>query len=180
MQRAAEAAEPRPPRGATTTRMPRRELLVYLRREAGGDCRQGGIDFHGFRFFWPDGTPVRTGLSRFCGAGTALLFGRRQPVPDGCLLRLCCLNTTEDAPLLRPAAGVRARRVYLVREGTRGVLHFHNGLRTELVFEEGVDEPAVLHWVGLDGLADGGRLWLDVFALPADAGPGSVKGPPVA
>jgi hypothetical protein len=60
------------------------------------------------------------------------------------------------------------------------VLHFHNGLRTELVFEEGVDEPSVLHWVGLDGLADGGRLWLDVFALPAAAGPSSAKGLPVA
>jgi hypothetical protein len=146
--------------------MPTRELLVYLRREASGDCRQDGIDFHGFRFFWPDGTPVRTGLSRFCAAGTALLFGRRQSVPGGCLLRLCCVNTSEDAPLLRPAPGVRARRVYLVREGIRGVLHFHNGLRTELVFEEGVDEHSVLHWVGLDGLADGGRLWLDIFALP--------------
>jgi hypothetical protein len=33
-----------------------------------------------------------------------------------------------------------------------------------------VDEPAVLRWVGLDGLPDGGPLWLDVCAMPAGTG----------
>jgi hypothetical protein len=151
-----------------------RELLIQLRRDAARDSLEGDVSFRGFRFYWPDGVPVRTGLSRFCGAGTSLLFGRRQAVPEACLLRLCCVSTSADAPFTRPVPRVRVRRVYLLREGPRGVLHFHNGVRTELVFEDGVDEPAVLRWVGLDGLPDGGRLWLDVFALPAgsDASPG--------
>jgi hypothetical protein len=155
-----------------------RELLLQLRRDAARDGPEGGVVFRGFRFYWPDGAPVRTGLSRFCAAGTALLFGRRQPVPEACLLRLCCVSTSADAARARPAPGVRVRRVYLLREGARGVLHFSNGLRTELVFEDGVDEPAVLRWVGLDGLPDGGLLWLDVFALPAGAAPGG-NGQPV-
>jgi hypothetical protein len=149
-----------------------RELLIHFRRDAGADCREGNIAFRGFRFSWPDGSPIQTGLSRFCEAGTALLFGRKQPVPDECLLRLCCVTTSEDAPLLRPAPGVRARRVYLQREGPRGVLHFHNGTRTELVFEEGVDEPPVLRWIGLDDLPDGDRRWLDLYAVPANGRPG--------
>ncbi len=142
------------------------ELLVHFRRDAAGDCSRDGIAFRGFHFTWPDGRPVRTGLSRLCGVGTALFFGRRQPVPDACLLRLCCVPTSEDAPPRRPAPGVRVLRLYLQREGRRGVLHFHNGHRTEVAFEDGVDEPRVLRWIGLDGLADGGRLWLDLFALP--------------
>jgi hypothetical protein len=143
-----------------------RELLVRFRRNPAGDGCRDGLAFRGFRFSWPDGRPVRTGLSRLCGVGTALFFGRRQPVPDDCLLRLCCAATAEDAPPRRPAPGVRVLRMYLQREGPRGVLHFHNGLRTEVVFEDGVDEPRVLRWVGMDGLADGDRIWLDLFALP--------------
>jgi hypothetical protein len=142
------------------------ELLVHLRRDSAGDCCRDGISFRGFRFSWPDGTPVRTGLSRLCGVGIALLFGRRRLVPDECLLRLCCAATTEDALPRRPAPGVRVLRLYLQREGSRGVLHFHNGHRTEVVFEDGVDEPRVLRWVGMAGLPDGGRVWLDLFALP--------------
>lgn len=149
-----------------------RELLVRFQRDPAGDCCRDGLAFRGFRFFWPDGRPLRTGLSRLCGVGTALFFGRRRPVPDECLLRLCCAATSEDAPPRRPAPGVRVLRLYLQREGSRGVLHFHNGLRTEVVFEDGVDEPRVLRWVGMDGLADGGRVWLDLFALPCGRYPG--------
>jgi hypothetical protein len=143
-----------------------RELLVHFRRDLAGDCCRNGLTFRGFHFYWPDGRPLRTGLSRLCGIGTALLFGRRRPVPDDCLLRLCCAPTTEDALPRRPSAGVRVLRLYLQREGSRGVLHFYNGHRTEVVFEDGVDEPPVLRWVGMDGLPDGGRVWLDLFALP--------------
>jgi hypothetical protein len=145
-----------------------RELLVHFRRDAGGDCHKGDIAFRGCRFFWPDGSPIRTSLARLCDVGTSLLFGRRQPVPEACLLRLCCVPTTEAAPFLRPAPGVRARRLFLLREGSRGVLHFCTGLRTDVAFEDGVDEPPVLRWLGLDSLAAGARLWLDVFALPAE------------
>jgi hypothetical protein len=158
--------------------MSTRELLVCFRRDAPGDRRDGGVAFRGCRFFWPDGAPVRTGLSRLCEVGTALLFGRRQPVPEECLLRLCCVTTGEDAPALRPAPHVRARRLFLLREGGRGVLHFRNGARTEVAFEDGVDEPSVLRWVGMDTLLAGDRLWLDFFALPAEAAtalPGTVE-----
>ena len=89
-------------------------------------------------------------------------------MPDDCLLRLCCAATAEGAAAQRPAPGVRVLRMYLQREGPRGVLHFHNGLRTEIVFEDGVDEPRVLRWVGMDALPAGMRLWLDPFALPAE------------
>ncbi len=149
--------------------MSTRELLVYFRRDAGGDCHEGRVAFRGCRFFWPDGAPVRTGLSRLCEVGTTLLFGRRQPVPEECLLRLCCVTTREDAPILRPLPHVRARRLFLLREGSRGVLHFRNGVRTEVAFEDGVDEPRVLHWLGMDTLPAGARLWLDIFALPVES-----------
>jgi hypothetical protein len=156
--------------------MSTRELLVRFRRDLGGDYREGRVAFRGCRFFWPDGAPVRTGLSRLCEVGTALLFGRGRPVPEECLLRLCCVTTREDAPTLRPAPHVRARRLFLLREGSRGVLHFRNGARTEVAFEDGVDEPAVLCWLGLDTLPAGTRLWLDFFALPAEAVAASAGG----
>ncbi len=147
--------------------MATRELLVHFRRDAGGDHQEGRVAFRGCRFFWPDGAPIRTSLSRLCEVGTSLLFGRRQPVPEECLLRLCCVTTHEDAPILRPAPHVRARRLFLLREGGRGMLHFRNGLRTEVAFEDGVDEPAVLRWVGMETLPASTRIWLDLFALPA-------------
>ncbi len=158
-----------------------RELLVHFRREAGGDYREGRVAFRGCRFFLPDGAPIRTSLSRLCEVGTTLLFGRRQPVPEACLLRLCCVTTHEDAPFLRPLPHVRARRLFLLREGNRGVLHFCNGLRTEVAFEDGVDEAPVLRWLGMDTLPAGGRLWLDVFALPVEATPatGEMQAHPV-
>jgi hypothetical protein len=156
--------------------MSTRELLVRFRRDASGDRSKGDVAFRGCRFYWPDGLPVRTSLSRLCEVGTSVLFGRRQPVPEECLLRLCCVTTREDAPILWPAPQVRARRLFLLREGSRGVLHFRNGVRTELVFEDEVDEPPVLQWLGLDTLPAGKRLWLDFFALRADAVTDSAAG----
>jgi hypothetical protein len=56
------------------------------------------------------------------------------------------------------------------------VLHFRNGVRTEVAFEDGADEPAVLQWMGLDTQAGGMRLWLDLLALPAEVTTASAGG----
>jgi hypothetical protein len=32
----------------------------------------------------------------------------------------------------------------------------------------GRDEPRVLHWIGLSGLADGDRQWFDLAATPIE------------
>jgi hypothetical protein len=42
-----------------------------------------------------------------------------------------------------------------------------NGLPTAVTFDLDHDEQSILHWIGLERLADGERNWVDLSAQPA-------------
>jgi hypothetical protein len=50
-----------------------------------------------------------------------------------------------------------------------GRLHFMDGTPTTATFEMELDEPRVLHWIGLPALAEGQVQWLDLAAIAVDA-----------
>jgi hypothetical protein len=52
----------------------------------------------------------------------------------------------------------------LMRQGSRGRLHFLDGTPTDTVFDLGRDEYSVLEWIGLPLLRDGDQQWLDLAA----------------
>lgn len=147
-----------------------RELIVNMRRNANADCDKNGLEMKGFSFYWPDGTTINTGLASFCEKGMQLFFGKGVEIPEQCKIKLLCRDAEQKEPLWWPMPGIRGRRMYLQREGTQGVLYFHNGNRTELTFDEAVEEPPVLDWIGLSRLQEGVR-WLDIAAVPMQEEP---------
>lgn len=142
-----------------------REIVVLMKRDAQADCTKNNLEMKGLAFYWPDGTSIQTGLATFCGKGIQLFFGKGVEMPEQCMIRLLCRDVKEKESLWHPLPGIRGRRMFLQREGHKGVLYFHNGNRTELVFDDTVDEPPVLKWIGLSDL-DEGICWVDIAAVP--------------
>src|SRR5262249_17784435 len=111
------------------------ELTVVFRRQQSRDDASGNITYSGYDIFWPDGRPVRVGLSRFCQIGSRLLVGRRHE-GDTAVVKLTLYPVAGlEAPLTRPGGGVRCRRFYAVRNGDQVRLHFLDGTPTEAVFD---------------------------------------------
>jgi hypothetical protein len=147
-----------------------RILTLLFRRDPSKDRLRGQIQIEGYSIHWPDGRPVGIGVDGFCRHGQRLLgLGRYLA---GCTERLIemiifPLQGLEDD--LTRIPGHRIRRFYLKRQGRCGRIHFLDGTPTETVVEIGVDEPRVVHWIGLSELSDGGHEWFDLAARPVES-----------
>jgi hypothetical protein len=144
-----------------------RTLTLLFRRNPVRDQREGAIAYEGYEVLWPDGRPVAVGVGSFCCQGQRLLgLGRHLAGQAEKLVNLVCypLHGLEDAPTR--LKGCRVRRFFLERQGPHGRLHFMDGTPTAVVFDLEQDEPRVLNWIGLPGLDEGERQWLDMWARP--------------
>jgi hypothetical protein len=138
------------------------ELTLRVQRRPGTEHADGGIAFAEYDLAWPDGRPVRTGLSRFCHFASRLVLGRRYAGETA----LVCLTVYpvagREAALTRPGGGVRSRRLYALRQGDTVRLHFLDGTPTEAVFNVAEDEPAVVRWLQADRMRPGEPFWFDL------------------
>ena len=147
-----------------------RTITLLFRRDPARDRQDESVHFVGYLPLWPDGRPVAVGMDAFCKHGQRLL-GLSQHLA-GCqekLVRLICMPLKGRDDEINRIAGHRVRRFYLLRNGRAGRLHFMDGTPTTATFELDVDEPSVLHWVGLAALADGEIQWMDVAAIAVDS-----------
>lgn len=146
----------------TMTRPHPTELTLLFRSRPGTRHVRGGIPFAEYDIAWPDGRPVRTGLSRFCNFGARLLLGRRYQ-GDTALVRLTVHPVAGlAASLTRPGGGVRSRRLYALRHGDLIRLHFLDGTPTEAVFHAAEEEPPVLRWLQVERMRPGEPFWFDL------------------
>lgn len=142
-----------------------RKLTILFRRDPSKDRQREAIRYEGYEVLWPDGRPVGVGIDAFCKHGQRLLgLGRYLAGYSERLVELACypLGGREDDLTRLP--GYRVRRFCLQRTGPQGRIHFLDGTPTTAVFDLRRDEPQVLNWIGLPGLDDGERLWVDVAA----------------
>ena len=147
-----------------------RILTVLFRRDPSRDRQDERVRFEGYQPCWPDGQPLAVGLDAFCKHGLRLLgLGKHLAGCREKLIKLVCLPLEGRDDDLNRIPGYRVRRFYIERQGNRGRIHFLDGTPTVAEFELGRDEPSVLHWVGLTGLADGEREWFDLAAMDLSA-----------
>jgi hypothetical protein len=146
-----------------------RTLNVLFRRDRSRDRQQGRFHFDGYEMLWPDGSTFDVGLGAFCERGQRLLgLGRAMGDCAEREIQLLCFPLGGiDDPLTRLPKH-RVRRFCLRRNGDVGLLHFLDGTPTETAFQLGRDDPRVLHWIGLDVLADGEHAWLDLAAYTVE------------
>jgi hypothetical protein len=158
-----------------------RSLQVLFRRDPSRDRRENEVHYEGYEFLWPDGRAVAVGFDAFCKHGQRLFgLGRRL---EGCRersLEMICLPLRGRDDHLTRLPGARVRRFFLQRSGRQGRLHFLDGTPTAVVFDLDRDEAPVLHWIGLPGLGDGERQWLDLAARPAGPPTPTLPGPTTA
>jgi len=146
-----------------------RTLILLFRRDPSADRQTEKIKFEGYRPLWPDGRPVAISIDAFCRHGLRLLGLSKKLA--GCqekLVKLVCLPLSGKEDDIHRIPGHRVRRFYLRRTGAVGQLHFMDGTPTVLSLEEGVDDPRVVHWIGLNTLKDGEVLWFDLAAVGVD------------
>jgi hypothetical protein len=146
------------------------ELTVLFRRQQSRDEASGNIVYSGYDIFWPDGRPVRVGLSRFCQMGSRLLVGRRHE-GDTAVVKLTLYPVAGlEAPLTRPGGGARCRRFYALRHADHVRLHFLDGTPTEAVFDPETDERAVSRWLQIQRMRPDEPFWFDLASqtMPAD------------
>ena len=144
-----------------------RTLKVRFCRNHQHDSSQGDIHYSGFSFTWPNGQPIRTGLNKFCQRGVQLFFGKDGLQENDRLVKLICLPITENAPRTIAPLGARCRRFYLMRQGPLGIIYFRGGVVTDVVFDETLEEPEVLEWIGLTpDLQEGEKAWIDILVIP--------------
>jgi hypothetical protein len=121
----------------------------------------------GFQMIWPDGQSVGLGLDAFCFHAQRVLGLERylKGLSERMLeLVVFPLKSPEDDFTRMP--GLRVRRFMIQRQGTQGRIHLVNGAATEIVFEDGRDEPRVLEWIGLAHLREGEQFWFDFTPRP--------------
>jgi hypothetical protein len=146
------------------------ELTILFRRQQSRDDTNGNISYSGYDIFWPDGQPVRVGLSRFCQMGSRLLVGRRHE-GDIAIVKLTLYPVSGlEAALTRPGGGVRCRRFFALHHADHVRLHFLDGTPTEAVFDPETDERAVLRWLQIHCMRPGEPFWFDLASetVPAD------------
>jgi hypothetical protein len=142
-----------------------RTLTVLFRRDPTRDRQKQSIRYEGYQACWPDGRPIATGLDAFCHHGQRLLgLGRHLAGRSERLVELACYPLATGAENMTRLPGRRVRRFFLVRTGSHGRVHFLDGTPTAVVFDLAIDEPSVLHWIGLSALDDGAQQWFDVAA----------------
>jgi hypothetical protein len=147
-----------------------RIITLLFRRDPSRDRLSDQCQFEGYRPLWPDGRPVALGVDALCKHGTRLLgLGKYLVGCDEKLVRLVCMPLSGREDNLNRIPGHRVRRFYLLREGQGGRLHFMDGTPTTATFELGRDEPSVLNWLGLPGLADGEVQWFDLAAMAVES-----------
>jgi hypothetical protein len=146
-----------------------RTLRLLFRRDPSRDRQDERVCYEGYEFLWPDGRPVALGLDAFCKHGQRLLgLGRHLAgAPERLVDMLCFPLADAEDPLTR-LPGHRVRRFSLQRQGRQGRLYFLDGTPTTIVLDLDRDEAAVLHWIGLSTLRDGGCQWFDLAARPAE------------
>ena len=140
-------------------------IEVLMRRNTANDCNTQDADYAGFDFLWPDNQPVQVNLSQLCGIGVRLVF--RESLPHEGSFRVQFYLVPVDhhlAPRLAVPRTLKPRRIFFERQGPEVALHFINEFRTDVVFHQN-DDPRILHWVGLNQLAEGQRQWFDLLAL---------------
>ena len=143
-----------------------RTLTLLFRRDPSRDRQTEQIRFEGYKPLWPDGRPVAVGMDALCKHGLRLLgLGKHLAGCQQKLIKLVCLPLSGREDGLNRIPGYRVRRFYLLRTGNVGRIHFMDGTPTVATFELEVDEPRVLHWVGLDTLEDGEVQWFDLAAV---------------
>ncbi len=124
-----------------------RTLRILFRRDPAKDRHRGSIFFEGYQVLWPDGRPVAVGLDGFCKHGQRLLgLGRHLAGCKERLIDLLCFPLRGRDDDLTRIKGHRVRRFMLMREGSRGRLHFLDGTPTETVFDLGRDEYRPRPW----------------------------------
>ena len=148
-----------------------RILTVLFRRDTRRDHWHDEVAYQGYQMFWPDGRAMTVGIEGFCRHGQRLLGLGRQMVglPER-LIELVCYPLADVEEPLTLSSGLRVRRLFLERSGSRGRLHFLDGTPTAIDFGLARDEPAVLDWIGLTALGDGQRQWLDLAARTVESG----------
>jgi hypothetical protein len=123
-------------------------ITVQFKRNENYDAQKENIEYSGFDFLWQNGTPIKTGLDKFCQRGIKLFLGKNGLNQPNQLLELTVISiNSENDPL--PKTNCRSRRFYIKRENEKGIIHFMNGTPTDVIFNEEIDEPEVLNWIGL-------------------------------
>ena len=142
-----------------------RTLTLLFRRDPTRDRQKENIRFEGYQPLWPDGGRVDIGLDAFCKHGIRLLgLGKHL---EGChekLINVISVPLSGRDDDLTRIPGHRVRRFFVERTGSQGRLHFMDGTPTTIVFDANHDDPRVVHWIGLNGLSEGERLWFDLAA----------------
>jgi hypothetical protein len=147
-----------------------RTITLLFRRDPSKDRQNETIRFEGYQPLWPDGRPVAVGMDAFCKHGLRLLgLGKHLAGCQEKLVRMVCMPLTGRDDDLTRIPGHRVRRFYLQREGQFGRIHFMDGTPTNMIFDLELDEPPVLHWIGLPAVADGAIQWLDLAAITVDS-----------
>ena len=148
----------------------KRTLQILFRRDPTQDRRDEEVHYEGYRLLWPDGSAVGVAVDSFCKHGQRLLgLGRHLAGHRERLVEVICFPLLGREDRLNRLPGARVRRFCLRRTDRQGRLHFLDGTPTTIVFDLDRDEPVMLDWVGLSGLADGADQWFDLAARPADA-----------
>jgi hypothetical protein len=147
-----------------------RSLTVLFRRDPSRDRQDNQIHFEGYQLFWPDGQPVAVGLDAFCKHGERVLgLGRHLGKDRERLIEIICFPLGGEQDALNRLPGGRVRRFFVERQGRQGRIHFMNGTPTAIVMDLDQDEESVLQWIGLAGLPDGERQWIDLGARAVES-----------
>jgi hypothetical protein len=149
-----------------------RTLTVLFRRDPSRDRQGEKANFVGYVPLWPDGRPLAVGMDAFCKHGQRLLGLNKHLA--GCqekLINLVFLPLTSREDDLTRIPGHRVRRFFLERIGQQGTIHFMDGTPTTAVFDVDQDDPPVLTFLGLAGIADGDRQWFDLAAVELEPNP---------
>jgi hypothetical protein len=147
-----------------------RNLRLLFRRNPHRDHLENKVTFEGYDIFWPDGRPAALGVETLCTHGQRLLgLGKYLRGSRERLVDLICVHLPDREADMTRLPGHRVRRFCLERTGRTGRVYFLDGTPTTLVFDLDREEEGFLRWLGLLGLKDGERLWLDLAAQPAEA-----------
>src|SRR5207253_8070312 len=158
-----------------------RTITLLFRRDPARDRQDDSTHFGGNLPLWPDGRPVDVGLDAFCKHGQRLLgLGRHLAGSKERLIDLLCFPLRGREDDLTRIPGHRVRRFMLMRQGSRGRLHFLDGTPTDTVFDLGRDEYRVLEWIGLPLLRDGDEQWVDLAAQVVESTTASPYAPEMA
>jgi hypothetical protein len=139
------------------------KIGVLLKRNAANDTVKDGIDYKGYDFCWPDGSPTSVSFAQFCSVGMRTVFGKAGPTGERHHVDLFFQPCDENDSLALVPKGVKVRRLYLIKEGDYATFHLHNGVVTELVFRAD-DDPRVTAWMEFHALREGEKQWFDFWA----------------